>query len=66
MFLSDERPTLETLDFAFYIGIAPTFYISICIWTLPSQHTMFIKLLIRLKVTISQIFISFQFVNSKI
>ena len=25
MFLSDERPTLETLDFAFYIGSTPTF-----------------------------------------
>ena len=23
-FLSDERPTLETLDFAFYIGSTPT------------------------------------------
>ena len=25
MFLSDERPTLETLDFTFYIGSTPTF-----------------------------------------
>ena len=25
MFLSDERPTLETIDFAFYIGTTPTF-----------------------------------------
>ena len=25
MFLSDDRPTLKTLDFAFYIGSTPTF-----------------------------------------
>ena len=25
LFLSDEGPTLETLDFAFYIGSTPTF-----------------------------------------
>ena len=25
MFLSDEGPTLETLDFAFYVGSTPTF-----------------------------------------
>ena len=25
MFLSDEGPTLETLDFAFHIGSTPTF-----------------------------------------
>ena len=31
MILSDEGPTLKTLDFAFYIGSTPTFYISICI-----------------------------------
>ena len=29
MFLSDEEPTLETLDVAFYIGSTPTVYISI-------------------------------------
>ena len=34
MFLSDEVRTLETLDFAFYIGSTSTFYISICISTL--------------------------------
>ena len=33
MFLSDEGPTLETLNFAFYIGSIPTCYqISICIF----------------------------------
>ena len=32
----------ETLDFTFYIGSTPTFYISICISTLPTQHTTFI------------------------
>ena len=31
MFLSDEGATLETLDFAFHIIIAPTFYVAICI-----------------------------------
>ena len=32
MFVSDEGPTLETLDFAFYIGSTP-------------QHTAFISLI---------------------
>ena len=27
MFLSDEGPTLKTLNFAFYIGGTPTFFI---------------------------------------
>ena len=44
VFLSDKRPMLKTLDFAFYIGSTPTFYISICISTLPTQHTTFISL----------------------
>ena len=35
-------PTLETLDFTIRIGSTPTFYISACIWTLPTQHTTFI------------------------
>ena len=43
--LSDEGPTLETLDFTIHIGNTPTFYISICISTLPTQHTMFILLI---------------------
>ena len=29
------------LDFAVYIGSTPTLYISICILTLPTQHTTF-------------------------
>ena len=33
----------ETLDFAFYIDSTPTFYITICISTLPTQNTTFIK-----------------------
>ena len=31
---------LETLDFTLRIGSTPTFYISICISTLPTQHTI--------------------------
>ena len=47
MFLSDELLTLETLDFTIRIGntVHQPFYISICIWTLPTQHTMFISLI---------------------
>ena len=32
---------LETLDHTIRIGSTPTFYISICISTLPTQHTTF-------------------------
>ena len=39
MSLSDEGPTLETLKFTFH----QPFYISICIRTLPTQHTTFIS-----------------------
>ena len=46
LFLSDKWPTLETLDFTNRIGSTTTFYISICISTLPTQHTAFILLLI--------------------
>ena len=42
MFLSDEGPTLGTLDFAFDVGSTPTFYILICISTLATKHNMFI------------------------
>ena len=38
-FLSDEGPTLETLDYTIRIGSTP---ISICISTLPTQQTAFI------------------------
>ena len=44
IFLSDEGPTLESLDFTIHIGSKPTFFISICIWTLPTQRTTFISL----------------------
>ena len=39
LFLSDEWPTLETLDFTIPIGSTP-FYISICISTLPIRSTL--------------------------
>ena len=42
-FLSDEGSMLETLDYTIRIGSTPTFYISICISTLPTQHTTFIS-----------------------
>ena len=32
----------DTLDFYFYIRSTPTFYILICISTLPTQHTAYI------------------------
>ena len=38
---------LETLDYTIRIGSTPTFYISICISTLPTQHTSFIPILAR-------------------
>ena len=47
VFLSDEGPVLETLDYTICIGSTPTFlsfYIFICISTLPMQHTTFILL----------------------
>ena len=33
MFLSDEGPTFQTLDFAFYIDCTSTFYLNISIWS---------------------------------
>ena len=45
--LSDKVPMLETLDYTIRIGsIHRPFYISICISTLPTQHTMFIYIYI--------------------
>ena len=41
-FLSDEGPTLETLDFAFISAVHRPFYVLIS--TLPTQHTTFIVL----------------------
>ena len=41
MFLSDEGPTLETLDFTSISAVHQPFYISICISTLPTQDTTF-------------------------
>ena len=40
MLLSDEGPTLEMLDFTIRISntVHQPFYISICIWTLPTVH----------------------------
>ena len=46
LFLSDEGPTLETLDYTIRIGSTPTFLYSIRISTLPTQHTMLIYSLI--------------------
>ena len=43
-FLSDEGPTLETLDFAFISAVHRPFHVLICISTLPTQHTTFIVL----------------------
>ena len=40
-FLSDEGPTLKTLDFS-VLAVHQPFRISICISTLPTQHTTFI------------------------
>ena len=43
LFLSNEGPTLETLDFTIYISaVHRPFYISISISTPPKQHTTFI------------------------
>ena len=45
LFLSDKGPTLETLDYTFRkLAVHQLFYISICISTLPTQHTTFIML----------------------
>ena len=44
-FLSDEGPTLETLQTTCVLAVHQPFHISICICTLPAQHTMFIKIL---------------------
>ena len=41
MFLSDEEPTFKMLYFTFYTAVHQPFYISICIWKLPTQHTTF-------------------------
>ena len=45
LFLFDKGPTLERLDFTIRIGSTQPFYISICIYTLPMQHTTFIIIL---------------------
>ena len=37
--LSDEGQTLETLDYTTVLAVYQPFYISICISTLPTQHT---------------------------
>ena len=42
MFLSDEGPTLETLNFTFHIGSTPTFLYFDSYLTLPTQHTTFV------------------------
>ena len=43
LFLSDEGPMLETLDYTIRIGSIPTFlYFDFYISTLPTQHTSFI------------------------
>ena len=43
MFVSDEGTTLKTLDFAFYIGSTPTFYISRFV-SQPTEKTKFVPL----------------------
>ena len=43
LFLSDEGPLLETLDYSIVLAVHQPFYISICISTLPTQHTTFIS-----------------------
>ena len=44
LFLSDEGPMLETLDYTIRIGSTPTFlYFDLYISTLPTQHTTFIS-----------------------
>ena len=41
LFLSDEGPTLETLDYILSVlAVHQPFYISICIPSLPTQHTI--------------------------
>ena len=46
MFLSDEGPTLETLDFAFRLSaVYQLFIFQIFISTLPTQHTTFIPII---------------------
>ena len=42
LFLSDEGPSLETLDFAFNIDSTPTFLYFDLYFTLPTQQTTFI------------------------
>ena len=42
LFLSDEGPAHETLDYTIRTGSTPTFLYSIRISTLPTQHTTFI------------------------
>ena len=43
LFLSDEGPMLETLDYTIRIGSTPTFlYFDLYLYTLPTQHTTFI------------------------
>ena len=43
VFVSDEGPMLETLNFTIRIGSTPTFlYFGLYISTLPTQHTTFI------------------------
>ena len=42
-FLSDQGPMLETLDYTIRVSVLAVhrpFYISICISTLPTQHTI--------------------------
>ena len=38
------KSNVSSVDFAFYISSTLTFYISIWIFTLPTQHTTFISL----------------------
>ena len=47
MFLSDEEPTLETLDYTMRIGSTPTFlYFDLYLYSAGAAHYTFIKILI--------------------
>ena len=46
MFLSDERPTLETLDFTIRVGSTPTFsvYFDLCLNTAYAAHYVYYRI----------------------
>ena len=50
LFLSDEGPMLETLDFTIRIAVLQPFYISICISTLPLFNESVFKENVKIKI----------------